>query len=149
MTRAIGAPFTQADTAAFLAAARERVRDAVRFRHQGRGERGVDCAGLTVVCMTQLGRETIDIPAYSREALGDKLKQQMILNFGEPVERASMQVGDIVLMKFKGEPSHIAVLADYLYGGLSVIHAYAASRKVIEHRLDEVWRSYISEVFRP
>jgi len=102
-----------------------------------------------VVCMTQLGRETIDLPAYSREALGDKLKQQMIINFGEPIDKATIRPGDIVLMRFTGEPSHVAILANYLYGGLSVIHAYAASRKVIEHRLDDLWKSYITEAFRP
>lgn len=135
-------------TAAFLAEARSYVTQAVRFRHQGRSRHGVDCAGLVCLSLRAIGREVIDKEAYGREPLGDGLRQQLALNF-EPVARESMQVGDIVLMRFRGEPSHVAIIADYVYGGFSLVHAYAQVRKCVEHRLDSEWEGYIVEVFRP
>jgi hypothetical protein len=48
-----------------------------------------------------------------------------------------------VLMRFEGDPTHLAIVGEHPEGGLSIIHAYAFSRKVVEHRLDEKWRSFI------
>ena len=145
----MGKPFTDAERLAFIAQARRYVALATRWRHQGRSERGVDCGGLVAVCLSAIGCAPADMPAYSRWPLGDSLRALLVENFGEPVPCDSMQPGDVVLMRFGGEPSHVAMLGDYVHGGLSVIHAYAASRKVVEHALDDVWLARITEVFRP
>jgi cell wall-associated NlpC family hydrolase len=136
------------DTQAMLAEARSYVRDNVRFRHQGRSRSGVDCAGLVYVSCLAAGRQLIDKEAYGREPVSQGLRAQLVLNFGEPIDRASMAPGDIVLMKFRGEPRHVAIVGDYVYGGLSLIHAYAQAKKCVEHRIDSEWDSYIVEVFR-
>jgi cell wall-associated NlpC family hydrolase len=149
MSRAIGEPFTTEETAQFVAAAR--ARKGIRFRHQGRSDRGVDCAGLAQVCLAALGKPTVDMEAYSREPMGGRLEHILEENLGAPLAKDQARVGDIVLMRFRGEPQHVAIIGDYIYGGLSVIHAYLTMRKVVEHRLDDVWRSYITEngVYRP
>jgi hypothetical protein len=41
----------------------------------------------------------------------------------------------------------LGFIGDYEFGGLSMIHAYAWSRKVVEHRLDDVWRRRIVALF--
>lgn len=145
MTRAIGPPLTPQESAGFVLGARAQL--GVRFRHMGRSSRGVDCAGMVLGALGALGRPFVDVPAYGREPHNQTLRRMLVENLGEPV--TDMRAGDVPLMAFEGEPSHVGVLADYPYGGLSVIHGYARVRKVVEHRLDETWRARIVEVFRP
>lgn len=145
--RALGAAFTAGETLAFVAAARRLV--GVRFKHQGRSVRGVDCAGTAAVAMQAVGREIVDVAAYGREPQGGRLQRTLELNLGPPVERGSLRAGDVVLMCFDGEPSHVGLIGDYVYGGLSLIHGYATVRRVVEHRLDADWLDRITEVYRP
>ncbi len=134
---------------AFIAEARRYVAAAVKFKHQGRSMRGVDCAGLVAVCLAAVGFAPEDCDAYGREPHQQRLRGYMVRNFGEPIDRNEMRPGDTVLMCFRGEPSHVAIIGDYVYGGLSLIHSYAMVRKVVEHRIDAEWNRYIVEVFRP
>ena len=148
--RAIGPPLTEAERMAWIAAARAML--GLRWRHQGRDpQRGVDCAGLLVCAMRAIGRPVADVSAYGREPYRNTLERIMREGFGDPVPLDGMRVGDAVMLNFRnGDPSHVGILADYPYGGLSLIHAYARGvRKVIEHRLDEEWAGYIFEVYRP
>jgi len=48
-----------------------------------------------------------------------------------------------LLMRFMGDPQHLAI-----YAGETIIHAFAAGRKVCEHRLDDVWRARIVRIYR-
>ena len=145
--RAIGPPLSDAERLALIAAARGYL--GVRFRHQGRSRRGVDCAGLVAVCLLAIGRAPADVEAYGREPLNQGLRAMLVENFGEPIPKDEMRHGDIALMRFRGEPSHVGILGDYLYGGLSLIHAFAQVKKVSEHRIDDEWLANIVEVFRP
>lgn len=140
---------TPEQTDAFVAEARTFVSDGVRFRHQGRSRNAVDCAGLVFMCAKAVGIDLIDNPAYGRCPTDQSLRHYLVLNFGDPIDRDAMRPGDIVLMRFRGEPSHVAIVGDYLYGGLSLIHSYAMVKKCVEHRMDAEWEGYIVEVFRP
>jgi cell wall-associated NlpC family hydrolase len=145
--RAIGPSLNDAERLALIAAARSYL--GVRFRHQGRSERGVDCAGLIVVCLLATGRVPADVEAYGREPLNQGLRGMCVENFGEPIPKGGMQPGDVALMRFRGEPSHVGLVTDYPYDGLALIHAFAQVKKVVEHRLDSEWLGNIVEVFRP
>jgi hypothetical protein len=147
--RAIGPPLAPAERLAFIAEARTYLDPPVRFRHLGRSRRGVDCAGLLLGSMAAIGRPIVDLEAYGREPLGDGLRGMLVANLGEALPKAEMQPGDVALLRFRGEPTHVALLGDYLYGGCSLIHAYAAVKKVVEHRIDAEWLGNIVEVFRP
>ena len=80
--RAIGPPLNAQELAAFIAEARSYLAPPVRFRHQGRSHRGVDCAGLLLASMKAIGRPVQDLPAYGREPLGDGLRGMMVANLG-------------------------------------------------------------------
>lgn len=150
MTRVIGPPLTDVERAQFIAAAWALL--GVRFRHMGRSARGVDCAGTVLVALLAVGRPFNDNngEAYGREPHNQTLRKMLVENLGQPIgEVCYMRAGDVPLMAFEGEPSHVAILGDYLYGGLSVIHAYAQIKRVVEHRLDETWLARITEVWRP
>jgi hypothetical protein len=47
-----------------------------------------------------------------------------------------------------GTVRHMAIVADYVHGGLSIIHAWIPARKVVECRLDDVFMRSVCGCFR-
>lgn len=106
------------------------------FRHQGRTLRGLDCAGLIVWCAECAGIDYVDQGDYPREPSGGRLEAALEMQpclVRIPVVTA--EAGDVLLIKFSGEPQHLA-----LHAGKMMIHAWEKTGKVCEHDLDE-WRS--------
>lgn len=66
----------------------------------------------------------------------------------EPIPKGDTQPGDLALMMFGDEPQHVAILAPYVYGGLSIIHSYLPARKVVETRLDKDFEARIVAYYR-
>lgn len=146
MSRAIGRLLTVKQREAFIAAAFGYL--GVRFRHQGRSLRGVDCAGLVAVGLAAIGRHYDDVPAYSREPQHQGLREAMIANLGEPV--SEMQAGDVAMMAFNGgPPSHVGIVTDHPDYKFGLLHAYAINKKVVFHGIDAEWMGRIVEVYRP
>lgn len=130
-----------------IAAARSAI--GTPFRHQGRTVgRGLDCVGLPIYIADQLGVVYTDVIGYPRRPGGGKLEA----TFDEHVERgilervkvSEMRAGDFLMMRFSGQPQHVAVLT----AEGNIIHAYQQVGRVCEHRLDDVWRSRIVRVYR-
>ncbi len=121
----------------FIAAARSYV--GVPFRHQGRTRHGVDCIGLVVCAARDAGLALVDRTDYPRDPNG-LLPVEMARQFAA-VETG--QGGDILLMRFRGEPQHVAILA-----GETLIHGYASIGRVVEHGLDAKWRRRIVAAYR-
>lgn len=121
----------------FVSAARAYI--GTPFVHQGRSHHGLDCMGLVVCAARDAGLSLIDRTDYSPDP-GNLLIRELALQF---VEVPDKQPGDILLMRFQGEPQHSAVLA-----GDTVIHGYATAGRVVEHRLDAKWQRRIVSVYR-
>ena len=119
-----------------------------KWRHRGRKPWAVDCVGLVILSLASVDFPVKDKNDYSRFPWQDGLREALVSHFGDPVP--DIKRGDVVLMKFDNspEPSHVGIIADYVYGGLSLIHSYSL-QAVIEHRYDAVWQSRTVEVFRP
>ena len=116
-----------------------------RWQHQARLKNvGCDCAGLVIGVARECGVKGIefDVNGYDRKPSGNELHSHCSTHMAT-VPLADMKPADVVLMRFETEPQHLAILGDYVGGGLSIIHAYAFSRKVVETRLDELWLSRI------
>jgi hypothetical protein len=122
----------------------------VRYQHQARvGSLALDCAGVPVhiakhfdiplTDYTRYGR--LPVPAEMRAALDAHLKR---------VSKAQMQIGDVAWIRFEVEPQHLAIVGDYVHGGLSLIHATNGSglNRVVEHRIDAAWMNRIVAVWR-
>lgn len=116
------------------------------FRHQGRLPGvGLDCAGLAVVALRSAGVEVRDLKGYSRTPHDDKLRQVLNMQPGlSIVPKAEMQAGDVLLVRIGSQPSHIAIST----GCEFIIHAYEQVGRVVEHRLDPVWKAQIVAVYR-
>lgn len=115
------------------------------FRHQGRHPGvALDCAGLAVCAAEACGLSVADLVGYADRprggALESALDAQPCLR-RIPVGEAS--VGDLLLMRFSGDPQHLAILA-----GDTIIHAYSQVRKVCEHNFTDEWRSRVVRAYR-
>lgn len=134
-----------------VAAARARI--GTRFRHRGRSNSHLDCAGLGKAIYADCGVEVPDFVLYGREPVNDGLVMHMTRALGTPVAIApvrtsDLQIGDIIVMRFEVEPHHVAIVGDYIFGGFSMIHADGHTGKVIEHRMAPDHVKRITHVFR-
>jgi len=120
----------------------------VKWRHRGRKPWAVDCLGLISLSLSSAGFDVNDRTDYGRDPWNEGLQKSLREHFGDPV--TDWKRGDIALMMWPNSkgPSHVGFIADYVHGGLSLIHAYSM-QAVIEHRLDDRWSSMIVEVYRP
>lgn len=138
-----------AERTAFIAVARSFA--GVPFRHRGRTERGVDCLGLVVVAMHAIGRQMQDRPAYGRDPTGDlgAMQEAARAHFGKPIALKNLRPGDVVLMQWHQQPTHVAIVTDNP-NGLGLIHSLIKPiGRVVEHRLADPWPRRITEAYRP
>ena len=125
------------------------------FHHQARLKgKGCDCLGLIVGVVDELDLKdangvklsAYDEITYPKEPDGAYLIQKLTGILTE-VPIAEARAGDLALFKVRENPQHLAILTDY-EGTLGMIHCYAQARRVVEHRLDDDWKSRLLKVFR-
>lgn len=127
----------------------------VPFRHRGRDRQGIDCGGLIIAALRDLGYTPPDFTVYGREPDKDGLKQYLDHAIGNGA-RANARFpipGDVLLMSFNAghTPQHVALVARHptsKSGALSIIHSYGEIGKVVEHGYDSAWRSRTRFVYR-
>lgn len=99
---------------------------ATPFVHQARLPGvGIDCIGVPIVVGRALGlvAPDFDIRGYPRTPDGKTLVEQAA-RFTTRINRAEMQPGDMIAVRWGLDPQHVGILGDYVHGGLSLIHAY-------------------------
>lgn len=125
-----------------ITAARSQIK--TPFVHQGRVPgKALDCAGLVVTVARMVGADPLDVVGYSRiptGVLGSVMDRQTCLR-RIPVDQAAP--GDILVMRFKTDPQHLAILA-----GATIIHSHADVRQCCEHTFDDQWRRRVTAVYR-
>lgn len=119
----------------------------VPFRHLGRSMEGVDCIGLIVCSLKDVGIEVVDNTTYRRIPNPKLLLDTVNLNNVVKIENIKeIKVGDILLMKFDKEPQHFSVVVSL--NPTYIIHCYYQVKKVVEHRLDSTWINRIVSIYR-
>lgn len=125
------------------------------YHHQARLKGvGCDCLGLVVGISNELGLKhsdgsqlsRFDETDYSMQPDGVRLTN-MLQSLLQEIPKADAAPGDLALFTIEGNPQHVGLLTDY-EGGLGLIHSYAPSKKVVEHRLDQKWQQRLIKVFR-
>ena len=118
------------------------------FRHQAslRGV-GTDCIGVVIGVARELGialaaqfDASEEIKGYGREPDPVMLLRAcnaLLDPCTDPLP------GDILLMRFQAEPQHFGIISAPEY----IIHAYASARRVVENRIDDLWRSRIVRAY--
>lgn len=118
----------------------------VKYRHQGRSREGVDCIGLPVCVRAELGLPALDVEGYARRTTDSQMLDFCRAHMHE-VQRDQLQPGDL-LVCMQGATRHMAIVADYPGGGLSIIHAHLPNKKVVECRLDDQFMKTVRGCFR-
>lgn len=115
-----------------------------KFHHQGRKLGiGVDCIGLIAGVGRELGLIFEDRADYAREPKDGEL-QRVLEKY---LIHSKLEVGTIALFKLDKEPQHVGIISNY-ENGFGLIHAFAQSRRVVEHNLDATWRERIVAIYK-
>lgn len=96
------------------------------YEHQHRVKgHAVDCVGLVIGVARNLGvvPPEFDVNAYPRKPDGSTLLARCA-EFMDPVRDEDARPGHVLVLAFRRDPQHMGILGDYLYGGLSLIHAF-------------------------
>ena len=121
----------------------------VPWKHQGRSRKGVDCVGFLLLALKHLSIETIETKGYSRHPDGVKLKEIMDSQPSFEKVNSPYKRGDIVLLRIRKEPQHVALLTESGTAELGMIHSFnGGEKKVVEHDFAEYWRQKIVSVYR-
>lgn len=114
---------------------------------------GVDCGMLVGAVAIATGGITseywaqrfAEFSGYARMPANGML-ERICRSFMSVKPLEDMTLGDVVMMRFKREPHHLAIVGDHPQG-LSIIHALSRPGYVAEHLLDDVWRSRVLTCF--
>lgn len=108
-----------------------------RWVHQGRSRHGVDCVGLLLVTLAELGIEAADMQGYRRsgdpETFVNHVYSQTV-----PVELSDLAPGHIGVFRDGTQPCHVGIFAEK-YEQPSLIHAYAGIGCVLEEPFIHDW----------
>lgn len=132
-----------------------------KYHHQGRlkkslrGRGGVDCIGLIVGVIEELGLQDgegnllsdHDEFNYSMYPEKGRLVSNMAKHLRQvPIEQ--MREGDVLLFKFYNDPQHVGLLTRYPSGGVGVIHCTSSSGWVVEQPFSQGMLRMLTHVYR-
>ncbi|MDX1922685.1 MAG: NlpC/P60 family protein [Alphaproteobacteria bacterium] len=113
------------------------------FYHQGRiAGIGLDCIGLVIHAVKQIGIPVNDQTDYGREPEGERLHAALIAHGFEQVN--DITAGDVLLFRFNGEAQHVGLAVSHD----AMVHAYAPIGRVVETGLGETWQRRIAGIYR-
>ena len=123
------------------------------FHHQGRLKNvGVDCLGLLVGIAEELnlcnenGEPLVKHDALDYGHLPDE--KRLMGNLKKHCRGArKIKSGLIGLFEIDGTARHLGVFGEQ-NGYVTLIHAYAPARQVVEHRFDKQWEAKLVKLFR-
>jgi cell wall-associated NlpC family hydrolase len=107
----------------------------VPWRHLGRSREGLDCIGLVLLAARDCGIDADDPAPYAREPSSQLLRQELA-RYLDPASIADPRPGDVLVFNLGLYAGHVGIAGKHPdYGCLSVIHAYAPRRCVVEECL--------------
>lgn len=109
------------------------------YHHQGRLKYvGVDCAGLIVEIMKEIGIFTPECDYTGYRMIPDGRTLLMHCSkVGKKKPKSEMKAGDVLLIRFDSAPQHVAM---YL-GNNEFIHSYKPTKKVELSKLDSNYKT--------
>ncbi|RME63900.1 MAG: peptidase P60 [Alphaproteobacteria bacterium] len=115
-----------------------------RFRHQGRlAGVGLDCVGLIAHVARTLKLSDYDYLHYGRLPHAGALQHHLGRAGLVPIAPATALPGDVLLFRFDAAPQHVALKTEH-----GMIHAFLLARRVVEHRIDDIWAVRLCAAYR-
>ena len=128
-----------------------------QFRHQGRRRgQGVDCVGLALCIGEDLGLHDVagspllrtDYQRYGSQPTTSIVHDECCARLvRKELKNATIQPGDVLTLRVPILACHVAIVTNLAKGELGIVHAYAGSKKVVEHTLSEKWLHRIEGFF--
>ena len=116
----------------------------VPFWHCGRNRNGVDCVGLPICALRDLGYPLADVPAQYSVHVDPDVLCGWIERYCVRVDLVDAQAGDLLLFTSRRNPQHVAVLTS----PGTMIHAWDAVDAVSEHVVTSAWWKVLYCVYR-
>lgn len=113
----------------------------VKWRHQGRNRMGVDCVGLVLCSLAELGIPAPDMKGYRRTP--DPIFVEHIRNNSLPADAPIP--GTLGIFRDGTQPCHVGIFAT-MHGQTSLIHAYAGTGIVMEEVFIHDWPKKLVEI---
>lgn len=115
-----------------------------KWHHQGRNEFGLDCIGLPVVSAARgpgiILKDCINYRRQPDGTLNARLAEQLIQK-----DVSDLSLGTIITLWFSENTKvaqHVAIITAY-----GIIHTHEYVGKVVEHRLNDMWKARVSAAF--
>jgi len=128
-----------------------------KFKHQGRikinenDQGGCDCLGfiMGLGIKTKHGNllEDYDQSNYPKLITSNELKDKLDVLL-KTVPKCEIQIADILLIRIKNWPQHLALVVEKNEESVIIIHSYAQARKVVKQHLPNEWYKNIVGVYR-
>ncbi len=132
-----------------------------KYHHQGRlkksaaGAGGVDCIGLIIGVIDELGLQdgtgtqlsAHDEFNYSMHPERGRLVASIQKHLRE-VPLAKMSEGDVLLFRTFRDPQHVGLLSNYPTGGPGLIHCNSSAGRVVEQPLSDAWVRMLTHAYR-
>lgn len=111
----------------------------VKWQHQGRTKRGVDCAGLVFCVGNDLKLMDYDFTQYGRRTSGQAFLHHFRdnMNMDRVDNVANRQSGDVLLLRDFQFPCHCGIFERDESGQEWAIHAAAPKKKVVRDRYSD------------
>lgn len=120
----------------------------VPYRHQGRNQSGLDCAGLIIVIAHMLDLTAKDTIAYSRRPNATEFTAFMIEAGCTQLRNDGLEHGDIVRLNTSGWPVHLGVYEIDDRGREWYTHAFLRHKKVTCDPFTDIVKRDLSSVLR-
>ena len=120
----------------------------VRYRHQGRTQNGLDCAGYIIIVAQLNNISKFDTTNYSNRPNATEFTREMIRAGCTQLPLAKLEHGDLLRLNTEGWPVHIAIYEIDDKGREWYLHAYLPHKKVSRDPVTADIRARISSVWR-
>lgn len=122
------------------------------YRHQGRGEDGLDCLGLLLAVAQELDlRDGQGTPLVDGDRRDYGWRPDGVAFEAEIAARLRrvdvLEPSAIALFRLQGNPQHVGIFSTLPDGRLGLIHAHAPVGRVVEHGFDGPWPRRLHAVF--
>jgi cell wall-associated NlpC family hydrolase len=114
----------------------------VKFKHQGRTNRGLDCIGLIIAvgnqCNVLEGNYTQYGPIPDGKSFIHELRKYFVR-----IQKENLQIGDIMSFSLPKYPCHVGIFTDK-----GIIHSINTRGGVVEHTLSHEMRCKMRDVYQ-